>query len=72
MFVAEPVYGRDSPAADAPGRRIFDVYCNGKVLVSGLVHEKSAADVWVGVSDHKVARIAAADFACFRPEAVRR
>src|ERR1035441_5687047 len=36
-----------------------------------LVHEKSTA-VWIGPSDHKVARIAAADFACFRPEAVRR
>lgn len=36
LIFAEPVYGRDFPAASAPGHRVFDVYCNGKTLVSGI------------------------------------
>jgi hypothetical protein len=46
LFFAEPVYGRDSPAADAPGRRAFDVYCNGKVFVNGLDIFKEAGGAY--------------------------
>jgi hypothetical protein len=46
LFFAEPVYGQDTPASDAPGRRVFDVYCNGKVLVSGLDIFKEAGGAY--------------------------
>jgi hypothetical protein len=46
LFFAEPVFGRDTPAADAPGRRVFDIYCNGKVLVSGLDIFKDAGGAY--------------------------
>jgi hypothetical protein len=36
LIFAEPVYGRDTPAAEAVGRRLFDIYCNGRAVVNGL------------------------------------
>ena len=46
LVFAEPVYGRDSPAGEAPGRRVFDVYCNGRVFVSGLDIFKEAGGAY--------------------------
>ena len=36
LLFAEPVFGRELSPDNGAGRRIFDIYCNGRTLASGL------------------------------------
>jgi hypothetical protein len=36
LLFAEPVFGRELSRDSGAGRRVFDIYCNGRTLASGL------------------------------------
>lgn len=36
LLFAEPVFGRELSPGNGAGRRVFDIYCNGRTVVSGL------------------------------------
>jgi hypothetical protein len=36
LLFAEPVFGRELSPDSGAGRRVFDIYCNGRTLASGL------------------------------------
>jgi hypothetical protein len=36
LIFAEPIYGHGVPSEPGAGRRVFDVYCNGRTLASGI------------------------------------
>jgi hypothetical protein len=36
LLFAEPVFGRELSRDNGAGRRVFDIYCNGRTLASGL------------------------------------
>jgi hypothetical protein len=46
LLFAEPVFGRDTSLDDGAGRRVFDVYCNGRTLVNGLDIYKEAGGAY--------------------------
>ena len=46
LVFAEPVHGHGALAAEGKGLRVFDVYCNGRTLMSGLDIFKEAGGAY--------------------------
>jgi hypothetical protein len=56
LLFAEPVFGRNGPPKNDVGGRLFDIYCNGRTLVSGLDILKTAGGAYRVVEEtyHRV------------------